>query len=66
VTMAYIRQHYGVPAKRGRRIRLSTPTHGPDEGTIVASCGQYLRVRFDGFQRIETVHPTWCVEYIDD
>jgi hypothetical protein len=63
--MFFIRERYGVPAKRGARIRFSPPSRWFGEGTIVASAGQYLRVRFDGAPwMIQTVHPTWCVEYL--
>ena len=57
--MEYIRKRYGVPAKRGGRIRY----YGCDIGTIVAAQHGRLRVRFDGQQRIARLHPTWEVEY---
>lgn len=70
MSMAYIRQYYGVPAKRGARVRFTWPTwvrrHGAEGsvGTIVAAKNQYLRVRFDADPtRIFTLHPTWEVEY---
>jgi hypothetical protein len=63
--MFFIREKYRVPAKRGARIRFSPPSCRASEGTIVASAGQYLRVRFDGTPwMIQTLHPTWCVEYL--
>ena len=39
MTMSYIREHYGVPAKRGARIRwhhhLQNVPSSPADGTIV-------------------------------
>lgn len=66
MTMAYIRDYYQIPAKRGARIRWRYYRKGPqaDEGTIVGSQGQYLRVRFDGSPRIVSLHPTWEIEYL--
>jgi hypothetical protein len=61
----YIRQHYGVPAKRGARIRF-TDGGFSREGTIVSASGPYLRVQFDGMRYKSTLHPTWNVEYIAD
>jgi hypothetical protein len=70
VTMDYIRQRYGVPAKRGARIRFADPNFSygrcPQEGTIVAAPHGYIHVRFDGSRSIVWLHPTWCVEYLDD
>lgn len=59
--MAYIRDYYKVPAKRGARIRFRDAY----DGVIVGSRGQYLRVRFDWEPlTIQTLHPTWCVTYL--
>lgn len=63
MSLEYIRDHYGVPARRGGRIRY-TGLAWPAVGTIVAARGQYLRVRFDGDSEIHTLHPTWKVEYL--
>jgi hypothetical protein len=73
MSMKYIRQYYGVPAKRGARIEYSGDETSkfiqgflfqPKKGTIVGAQDQYLRVRFDGSTRIETVHATWKVKYL--
>jgi len=72
MSMQYIRDYYKVPAKRGARIHWTggdtflSPAikDGHVDGTIVASKGQYIRVRFDGCKRIHTLHPTWKVEYL--
>jgi hypothetical protein len=57
VSMEWIRRNYGVPAKRGGRVRFFG-----DEGTI-ASATHYLRVRMDDGRRV-LLHPTWRVEYL--
>ena len=58
--MEYIRKTYGVPAKRGGRIRYD----GRYTGTIVAAQNGYLHVRFVGQKQISRLHPTWRVEYL--
>ena len=68
MSMAYIREHYKVPAKRGARIRWTwhrLRVEHKDTGTIVGSRGQYLRVRFDGSPEVLSLHPTWEIEYLD-
>lgn len=70
--MKYIRNYYGVPAKRGARIKFHSDTakfiqgflYRSKQGTIVSAKGNYIRVRFDNSDRIETLHPTWNVEYL--
>lgn len=63
--MHYIRKRYGVPAKRGARIRFTPSRNESSEGTIVGSRGTYLRVRFDNDPKhIATLHPTWEVTYL--
>jgi hypothetical protein len=56
--MGYIRSYYGVPAKRGGRVRLDGRS-----GTIVGTRNQWLRVRLDGDKRPVTTHPIRRVEY---
>jgi hypothetical protein len=71
MSMAYIREQYQVPAKRGMRTRFKWPLEGIlsrggklHDGTIVAARGEHIRVRFDGVPGIFTIHPTWEVEYL--
>ena len=63
--MRYIRRHYGVPARRGGRVRY---TGGPDGlarlGTIRCSKGQYLSILLDGDKIPGKYHPTWKLEYL--
>jgi hypothetical protein len=55
--MEYVRRFYGVPAKRGGRIRFDGV-----EGTIT-SATHHLRARMDDGRRV-ILHPTWRVEYL--
>jgi hypothetical protein len=64
VSMAYIRRHYGVPAKRGARIEYAA-FEQPKPGTIVGSKGAHLRIRLDGQKRIRTYHPTFLIKYLE-
>jgi len=64
MSMKYIRDTYGVPAKRGMEITFQKCEHvEPSRGWIVGSRGQYLRVRFAGNLGIFTLHPTWNIVY---
>lgn len=63
MSMDYVRKTYGVPAKRGGRIRFTGDCE-PIEGTILSATHR-LRVRFDGSKARVWLHPTWCVEYLD-
>lgn len=70
--MKWIRDNYNVPAKRGARIEYNDSTalfimgflYKTKRGTIVASRGQYIRVRFDNETIIRTLHPKCNVKYI--
>jgi hypothetical protein len=74
MSMAYIREYYGVPAKRGARILYDGDSlakfimgfmYHPKPGTVVAAKGNYIRVRFDSNPKeIVTLHPTWNVRYL--
>jgi hypothetical protein len=58
MSLDYIRQSYGVPAKRGMRITIDGRP-----ATITGSAGARLRVRRDGEKRTVIAHPTWRVDY---
>jgi hypothetical protein len=64
MSLKYIRDHYGVPAKRNGRVRYSGSEKYPAVGTIVGAKQQYLRVKFDGVPRPLILHPTWKLEYL--
>lgn len=55
--MDYVRKHYGVPAKRGMRVK----TH-MGRGSITGARSAHLRIRLDGELRSRLFHPL-TVEY---
>ncbi len=59
--MDNIKQTYGVPVKKGGRIKFQGKP-----GTIVGVRGAYLRVRLDGEDSVGNYHPTWEMEYVAD
>lgn len=68
MSMAYIRELYGVPAKRGGEIVFTEDNGDRYRGTIVGSRGGRIRVRIltrSGPSGIATLHPTWNVEYLN-
>lgn len=62
-SLEYIRETYGVPAKRGGRIRYTGNTE-PIDGTITSASGPYIRVRFDDRKITVRLHPTWNIKYL--
>lgn len=64
MSMKYIREAYGVPAKRGRLVRVyKKDQYGAwqclTEGRITSAC---CHIRVNG----RPYHPTWNVVYLDD
>jgi hypothetical protein len=57
MSMEYVRRYYGVPAKRGGRIRFR------GMGGTITSADHHLRARMDDGSRV-ILHPTWQVEYL--
>lgn len=62
MSMSYIRQAYGVPAKRGGRVTY-TGNDEPQLGTIKSASNYYLKVLIDGEEIPHTYHPTWAIFY---
>lgn len=62
MSMASIRRAYGVPARRGMRVRVDGA-----EGVITSASpsSMHLRVRLDGHRHPVPFHPTWRVVYLD-
>lgn len=60
----YVRRAYGVPAGRGRRVRIRYSASEIREGSIT-SATHYIYVRLDGEKRPKPFHPTWEVQYLD-
>lgn len=56
----YIRRYYGVPTKRGGRVRIWTG----EEGTIIWTHNAYLKIRLDG-GHTGHYHPRYGIFYFD-
>lgn len=56
----YVRRYYGVPAKRGARVKFCGKP-----GRMTSGNGHYVRILLDGDKRPIIVHPTWEMEYLD-
>ena len=54
-----IRRYYGVPAKRGGRVRIWTG----EEGTIIWTYQSNLKIRLDSGY-VGCFHPAFGLEYI--
>lgn len=59
--MAWVRQYYGVPAKRGGKVLFEGRP-----AVITSTRGPHLRIRLDGERRSIPIHPTWEVVYLPD
>jgi hypothetical protein len=60
-TIDYIRNYYGVPAKRGGRVEFQGK-----QGVITgAGPGAHLRIRLDGEKIVRCYHPTWELKYLE-
>lgn len=66
MSATYVRDYYGVPAKRLGRVRLGGGfSHlAGREGTIVSFPDQYIGVRLDGDVNPLRFHPTWELTYL--
>lgn len=56
----YVREHYGVPAKRGKRVIADGKP-----GRITSADGARIRIRLDGNKQSTLWHPTWRINYLD-
>jgi hypothetical protein len=63
-SFAWIRQNYGVPAKRGARVEY-TAGGGSKLGTIKSTSGPHLMILLDGSKHAMPFHPTWELRYLD-
>ena len=64
MSLQYIRDIYGVPAKRGARVEYSG-SGAAVQGAITSSRGPYILVRLDGDDFSMPFHPTWKLRYLD-
>lgn len=57
----YIRRAYGVPARKGAKVKYKGR-----RGVVTGESNGYLKIRFDGEKRAHGVfHPTWEIEYLE-
>ena len=61
--MQYVRDTYGVPAKRGARVEY-TGGSTPRQGTITGTGGCGISIRLDGDKISLPYHPTWKLRYL--
>lgn len=59
-SLDYVKEHYGVPVKRGLRVTA----YDGRRGVVTAGDGQYVRVRLDGEKHSFRYHP-FDLEYGD-
>ena len=65
MSMEYVRKFYGVPAKRGGKIRFTDSDGKVWEGRIKSARGPHIRCAMKDFPRATAIlHPTWNVEYL--
>ncbi|OHV85793.1 hypothetical protein [Ensifer sp. LCM 4579] len=64
MSMAYVRQYYGVPAKRGGRVEY-TGGGQPRLGTITSATNGRINVKLDGEKQAYPFHPTWELRYLE-
>lgn len=70
MSMQYIRDTYGVPARRGMRIEYQPDKegHAAWQGVITSAENGYLRIRRDGDKNTYPAqfHPEWGMTYLTD
>jgi hypothetical protein len=66
--IAYLRNAYGIPAKKGMRVKLKKAYFNipSDGGVITGAKHAYLRIRVDGEKHSRFFHPTYGVIYPAD
>lgn len=62
MTLKYIRDQYGVPARRGMQVIVNG---GRGVITGATKAGAYINVRFGQEKRPTPCHPTWEVQYLE-
>lgn len=60
--IAWVRQRYGVPARRGGRV-VYTGGRKPELGTIRSASNGRLNIQLDCTKHAMPFHPTWNMEY---
>ena len=65
MSLQYVRDRYGVPARRGGRVRFFYSPTDFKEGHIKSVRYGRLRVKFDDGERV-SLHPDYQVQYLND
>ena len=70
MSIQWIRDNYGVPAKLRGRVEYTPCEGSKDEtgklGTITGVSGPHLLIRLDGEKHSRPYHPTWQLRYLDE
>lgn len=66
MTLDYIRNAYGVPAKLGGRVCYTGDRGREQFGTIKGARSGHINIRLDGSKFAQPFHPTWMLEYLAD
>ena len=61
MSVGYLREFYGVPARIGGRVRFLYQGRTAQ----IQSCTHHLNVRFEDNGQEAALHPTWEVQYLD-
>lgn len=65
MSMKQIREYYGVPAKRGGRVRYKPfKSKKALYGTIKSTRDGWINVLMDGEKRPKSYHPAWRMTYL--
>jgi len=59
----YVRNYYGVPAKRGGRVKW-TDSNGTEHYGTITSADNHVHVRDDGMKHSQAHHPEG-LQYLD-
>ena len=63
MSMAYIRDTYAVPAKRGAQVSIQDASGASVRGRITSAKGGHLMIRAEGQLRSRKYHPTSGIDY---
>lgn len=58
MSLSYIREYYGVPAKVGEPVIVISGNHKGKKGFVTGSSGPHVRVKLAWEKRSKIYHPT--------
>lgn len=65
MSLDYIRNQYGVPAKKGARVEYTGDrSKGTQLGVVTGAQGGHVLIRIDGEKASLPYHPTWELKYL--